>query len=251
MKRVLKAHKEPSALSDYKARFVHAPAEHTWAKFKKATGRRERVKADLRRDQRGLCAYCENTLIPDDESVEHFVAREADHNLELDWTNLLLCCAGGERPLPEEVADGAVRYDPTGPKTCGHAKANSTAAILNPLALPHTPRLFRFRSENGEIVPDEDECAKAGVAVQLAHDTIAVLGLKARRLSAARLGLMNKLLDEVAEDGTAGAFTFERERELAAIYLPKTGSLPAFFTTVRFSLGAGAEAHLTAIGFEG
>jgi uncharacterized protein (TIGR02646 family) len=251
MKRVLKTQQEPPALAEYKARFAQAPAERIWTKFKTATERREQVKAQLRNDQRGLCAYCENALIPKDESVEHFVARDADHGRELDWTNLLLCCAGGERPLPEEVADGAVRYDPTGAKTCGHAKRNSTAAILNPLNLPHAPRLFTFKSETGEIVPDEGECAKAGVDVQLAHDTIAVLGLKAGRLNGARLALINQLLEELARAGHTHPFTLDRERELAAIYLPQSGFLPAFFTTVRFSLGAGAEMHLAAIGFQG
>lgn len=251
MKRVLKAQQEPPALTEYKTRFAKAPAEQIWTKFKKAKERREQVKKQLRDDQRGLCAYCENALIADDESVEHFVARHDDHGRELDWTNLLLCCAGGERPLPEEVEDGDVRYDPEGTKTCGLAKRKTTAAILNPLALPHTPRLFKFTSEDGEIVPDEDECANAGVNVQLAHETIGLLGLKARRLNEARLAVMNKLLQDLADDGTTAPFTLDRERELAGMYLPQTGALPAFFTTIRFSLGMSAELHLAAIGFQG
>jgi uncharacterized protein (TIGR02646 family) len=151
MKRVLKVQTEPQALTDYKRRFADAPAQLIWTKFKKQTARRESVKKQLRDDQRGLCAYCETALIPEDESVEHFVARDADHGRELDWSNLLLCCAGGERPLPEEVADGALRHDPDGPKTCGHAKLRSQDAVLNPLEIPHTPRLFRIKSETGEI----------------------------------------------------------------------------------------------------
>jgi len=251
MKRVLKAQQEPPELTTYRERFACAPAEQIWTKFKKAKERRERVKKQLRDDQRGLCAYCENALIPDDESVEHFVARDADHGRELDWANLLLCCAGGERPLPEEVADGDVRYDPEGTKTCGLAKWKSTAAILNPLVLPHTPRLFKFKSETGEIEPDEDECVKAGVDVQLAHNTITILGLKAGRLNVARLALMNQLLGELADAGPTEPYTLGRERELAGMYLPQTGFLPAFFTTVRFSLGVGAEVHLASIGFHG
>jgi len=251
MKRVRKAQHEPPELAEYKARFAQAPAERTWNKFKKAAERRVPVKAQLRNDQRGLCAYCENALIPQDESVEHFVPNAAGDGQELEWTNLLLCCKGGEQPLLEEVADGNARYDATGSKTCGHAKRNSTVAIFNPLHLPHSPRLFKFRSENGEIVPDEEECARAGVNVQLAHETIGVLELKARRLSEARLEVMNRLLEDLAKAGTADPFTLERERELAAIYLPAAGNLPAFFTTLRFTLGAGAEVHLATIGFQG
>ncbi len=251
MKRVLKAEEEPTALTEYKTRFDDAPAERTWSKFKKARERRDQVKKQLRTDQRGLCAYCENTLIPDDESVEHFVARSVDHGRELDWANLLLCCAGGERPLPEAVADGADWYDPQGLKTCGHAKLNSREAILNPLNLPHAPRLFRFRSETGEIEPDEAECRRTGIEAQLARNTIRVLGLKARRLNEARLSLITALVQELAEPGDTEPFTLQRERELAAIYLPEAGFLPAFFTTLRFVLGAGAEGHLASIVFQG
>jgi uncharacterized protein (TIGR02646 family) len=251
MKRVSKTHPEPAALADYKARFACAPAQQTWVNFKKAKERREQVRTQLRDDQRGLCAYCENALIADDESVEHFVARDADHGRELDWTNLLLCCAGGEHPLPEEVADGATRYDPNGTKTCGHAKLQAPTTILNPLNLPHSPRLFKFLSETGEIVPDEDQCSKAGVDIGLAHETICVLGLKAKRLSDARLAIMGQLLGELDGAGSSGPFTVDRERELAAYYLPQTGFLPAFFTTIRFTLGAGAEDRLVAISFQG
>jgi uncharacterized protein (TIGR02646 family) len=251
MKRISKIGQEPPALTDYRQANAHIPANLVWTRFKKRTDRREAVKKQLRDDQRGLCAYCENALIPQDESVEHFVARDADHDRELDWINLLLCCAGGERPLPEDVADGAVRHDPTGSRTCGHAKLGQTTRILNPLDLPHTPRLFRFKSETGEIVPDEEECARAGVDVHLARNTIDVLGLKARRLSEARLAVMNRLIQDLAADGTTAPFTVQRERELASTYFLPTGTLPAFFTTVRFSLGLGAELHLADIGFQG
>ena len=90
MKRIRKSDPEPQALTDFKQRFQHAPAEQTWAKFKTQAQRRNNVKDQLRQDQRGLCCYCENTLIPEDESVEHFIARSAAPSRELDWANLLL-----------------------------------------------------------------------------------------------------------------------------------------------------------------
>ena len=251
MKRVLKSNPEPQVLVDYRNRFAAAPNQQTWSNFKSQRDRREQVKAQLRADQRGLCAYCENTLIAQDESVEHFEPRDGNHQRELDWTNLLLCCAGGERPLPEEVADGAARYEANGPRTCGHAKANSQDAILNPLNLPHAPRLFKFRAETGEIVPDTAQCACAGINPDDCERTIAVLGLRARRLNVARLALMNELLRHLEEPGSTSAFSRERERELAAVHLPQAGPLPAFFTTLRFVLGTGAEDHLQAIGFQG
>jgi uncharacterized protein (TIGR02646 family) len=154
MKRVSKSLEEPPALTDYKRDNAHIPSNLVWTRFKKRPDRREPLRSQLRADQRGLCAYCENALIPQDESVEHFIARDADHSRELDWNNLLLCCAGGERPLPEDIEDADVCYDPQDLRTCGHAKLGSRESILNPLHIPHTPRLFRFKSETGEILPD-------------------------------------------------------------------------------------------------
>lgn len=251
MKGIVKRDQEPEELSAYKERFAAAPSKWTWTDFKKQAERREAVKAALREDQRGLCAFCENFLISCDESVEHFVARHTDHGQELAWSNLFLCCAGGERPLPEEVADAGTRYSPGDHRTCGHSKLGSTERILCPLDLPHTPRLFCFKSETGEIVPDESGCQKAGVPPELAHDTIRVLGLKARRLNSARLALLNAIIEELGTAGAGEPFTVNRELELASDYLPTVGPLPAFFTTLRFALGEGAELHLSNIGFRG
>lgn len=252
MKRVLKSLTEPPSLAEYKQRFQKAPANWTWVQFKKQDARREEVKTQLRIDQRGLCAYCENSLIPEDESVEHFVARDADHSRELDWTNLLICCSGGERPLPEEVADGANRYDPSGPRTCGHAKLACAVSILNPLDIPSISRLVRFKSESGEILPDETLCQQFAIDPELVALSISTLGLQAGRLNRARRAIISALMEMIG-DATDGdiPFSVEREQQLAAEQIPSNGSLPAFFTTIRYILGRGAEEHLKAIGFQG
>ena len=251
MKRVVKSPDEPPVLAGYKRDNAHIPANLVWARYKKRPDRREPVKEQLRTDQRGLCAYCENLLIPQDESVEHFIGRDADHSKELDWSNLLLYCAGGERPLPEDVEDADVRYDAEGLRTCGHAKLGCQDNILHPLEIPHTPRLFRFKSETGEIQPDEAECHRAGIDPALASQTIGVLRLHAGRLNRARLSVMQSVEEELNKEGNTEPLSSERERELAETYLPATGAWPAFFTTLRFSLGDGAEAHLASLNFQG
>jgi uncharacterized protein (TIGR02646 family) len=190
MKRVHKSHPEPQELADYRARLAKRPTPPSWKEFTSDPRRREPVKTRLRDDQRGLCAYCENRLIPEDESVEHFVPRSSDHARELDWSNLLLCCAGGGRPLPEEAPDASTRYDPGSPKTCGHAKLANPSPLLNPLEVPAFPPLFSFSSETGAILPDEANCRTAGVDVSLAGQTITVLGLRAGRLNRARLSVL-------------------------------------------------------------
>jgi uncharacterized protein (TIGR02646 family) len=251
MKRVRKSQPEPDELADYRARFAAAPRPPTWKEFAADPRRREPVKTRLREDQRGLCAYCENRLMPEDESVEHFVSRVADHSLELHWSNLLLCCKGGEKPLPGNVPNDATRYDPQGPRTCGHAKLGSPLPILNPLQIPAFPRLFRLSSESGEIQPDEEACRSATVDVNMAAQTITVLGLHAGRLSRARLAILEELESQLASDGTAPAFSTDRAWEIAIEQIPAAGTLPAFFTTIRWFLGPGAEAHLTGIAFQG
>jgi uncharacterized protein (TIGR02646 family) len=251
MKRVRKSQPEPETLASYRTRFAKAPTPPGWNGFKTDHRRTEPVKNRLREDQRGLCAYCENRLVLSDESVEHFIPRSADHSRELDWSSLLLCCLGGEKPLPEDVADAGTRHDPEGFKTCGHAKGQNATKILNPLELPAFPCLFRFASENGNIQPDPIRCQAAGISVLLAQDTISVLGLLAGPLNRARRRLMEQLLRQLSADGKAPAFSPAREREIAVEQFPVRGSLPAFFSTIRSFLGVGAEEHLRGIGFEG
>jgi uncharacterized protein (TIGR02646 family) len=253
MKHIRKSQPEPAELANYRERFAAAPRPPTWSEFKADFRRREPVKARLRQDQRNLCAYYENSLIPQDESVEHFLAKSspAGRPRQLDWSNLLLCCGGGEKPLPEDVDDAAVRFEGNGERTCGHAKLANPAAILNPLQLPPTPRLFQFSSENGAIHPDVAGCRAAGVEVALVENTITVLNLRAGRLNRARHALLWELRSQLDVDGAAPAITTERASEIAAQQIPATGALPAFFTTIRWVLGQGAETHLQAVGFIG
>ena len=67
MKRVAKLPEEPPSLSAYKERYKDAPRLPNWKEFE-GTAVKQEVQKQLRDDQRGLCAYCENELIPDDES---------------------------------------------------------------------------------------------------------------------------------------------------------------------------------------
>ncbi len=211
--------------------------------FKKNNDRRDAIRERLRDDQRGLCAYCENTLVEQDESVEHLVPRSAGLEYELDWNNLVLCCLGGERPISEDVPDAAVRYDSDGSRSCGHAKKRHPRPVVNPRSLPVSPRLFRFSSEDGRILCDEASCVAAGVAVEEVEMAITTCGLRAGRLNRARLAVINELEGMLANG--------DAERQIAEDILPADGYLPAFFTTIRWYLGQDAEDHLQSINFAG
>jgi uncharacterized protein (TIGR02646 family) len=251
MKNVLKSLPEPQELVDYRARFARAPNPRGWNGFKADPRRREPIKNQLRADQRGLCAYCESTLFQREESVEHIILRWMDHSRELDWNNLLLCCDGGSKPLPEGLSDFRQPAQSSQDKSCGHARLGNPAPILDPLHLPPFPCLFRFRSETGEICPDENACRTGAIDANLAGQTVTVLGLRAGRLNRARYAVLDEILRQLASDGAAPAFSPARAQEIAAEQIPSTGHLPAFFTTIRWALGAGAENHLRATGYQG
>lgn len=251
MKKIQKSLPKPQALTDYLHQYEHAPTQWTWVKFKKNNARRDAVKQHLHRDQRGICAYCEINLIHHDETVEHFTPRWTANSAELDWDNLLLCCCGGEKPLPEDVEDAAFRYDPNSCKTCGHAKLGNNTTIVSPLQIPAFPRLFRFKSETGEIYPDDANCGACNIAPSVVEQTIQTLGLRATRLNRARLMIITTMLELLEDQGSSKAFSIQLAKELARQQIPATGDLPAFFTTIRWALSAGAEAHLNDIHFNG
>ena len=250
MKHVRKSHPEPEPLGEYRARFARAPKPPGWKDFTKDPRRREPVKARLRDDQRGLCAYCENRLTPEDESVEHFIPRSIAPESELEWTNLLLCCGGGAT-RQTDVSTGEDSPFDAASRTCGHAKGAALGPILNPLELPVFPCLFRFTLEIGEIQPDPDSCLAGKVDSVLAEQTMTVLALRSGRLNRARLAVLNELLAQLAADGAAPAFSVERAAEIAAQQLPAGGDLPAVFTTIRWFLGTATEERLAAVAFEG
>jgi uncharacterized protein (TIGR02646 family) len=251
MKRVRKSPTEPQELADYRARFSRAPTPPTWNDFKTDPRRREPVKERLREDQRGLCAYCESVVAPGNELVEHFVPRSATRANELDWSNLFLCCAGGERLAPNDDYDSDTNSGRKPRLSCGHSKGSNPAPILNPLEIPAFPSLFRFHSETGAIEPDHQCCATVGLEVALVERTIHVVNIRAPRLNRARQALLDELLRQSEVDTEVPAFSQQRSLQIAAEQIPATGNLPEFFTCIRWFLGQEAERHLQAIGFNG
>ena len=54
---------------------------------------------------------------------------------------------------------------------------------MNPRTIPPFPRLFRFSSELGEILPDEVKCGLAGISPSEVDASIVTCGLRAGRLN--------------------------------------------------------------------
>ena len=91
MKRVVKSPDEPPVLAEYKRDNAHIPANLVWARYKKRPDRREPVKEPLRTDQRGLCAYCENLLIPRMSPLS--ISSDAMPITARNWIGAISCSA--------------------------------------------------------------------------------------------------------------------------------------------------------------
>lgn len=256
MKNVLKS-AEPEVLAAYRERFIRQPTPRTWEEFRKTRESKE-VARQLRSDQKGLCAYCEIDLTDPDSSVEHFVPKSTstkELNWNLDWNNLLSVCLGGIHDVGDEELSGYRKcLDGQREPSCG-AKKWSTIPdpkTLNPLRLPTFPRLFRVATADGELQPDDAECAKAGVDPGNVTHTVQFLGLNCYRLCRNRLAVLQELEQDLDDRLAKNPALQTVEKEMATEMLGDgTSDWPAFFTTYRSFLGVAAEERLHEIGYIG
>ncbi|WP_431019096.1 retron system putative HNH endonuclease [Burkholderia cepacia] len=253
MKRVRKATDTPNLLGIF---FENRP-NADWDAFKKKATRYNETAAQIRSDQRGICAYCEIDLLKSnslgkvpDFRIEHFHPKSPHTpppNWALEWTNMLGTCHGGSQTM---VADPA-RY--TAPDLCCDVpKGNNdwTADILNPLTdVPAFPRLFKYLEGDGSIDVDSDLCPVA--VAGKADETIKRLNLNAPRLTRMRQAVIGALRDQIAALLDVGETVEDASRQVAYAMFPANPDQEwqPFFTCIRWYLGAAAEDQLTEIGY--
>lgn len=256
MKKVIKGD-EPPLLIAYRT----GKPNFTWNQCKKNRDRISEIQEYLRRDQGGICAYCEIDLLKrnveseeSDFQVEHFHPKSdqsTPHNWGLDWDNMLACCLGGKS---KKVVDADNRH--TNPNLrCGALKDDNDwdDIILNPLHLQHSPLIYHFHRTTGEISVNEENCRLAGVEIEKAQATIDNLNLKGERLNRLRkerLAHANKRLQALVATG----MTVDDARQKLALATMKKDSndcWPKFFSALRCYLGKAAEEQLIAIEFAG
>lgn len=183
-----------------------AEARAVWERFKASSAYLPTLAA-LIAEQQALCAYCEQTLVwQEDEiaraaargrfpgqvgerivldtQVEHVRAKSGGAGRALDPTNLIACCNGGTQRHLEGFPE---RFDEaSGPNvSCGQAKGDKDLPF-DPRSLPCSPPLLRLGIE-GDVYADAAGCAAAGLtedAVNAAVDE--VLHLNCARLKTAR-----------------------------------------------------------------
>ena len=261
MKKVLKS-PEPEELKIYKNNYI--TQFRKWEQSRKArvkigSGKKAKrvdikdvIPSTLIADQKGLCAYCEMT-IHENFSVEHFIPchlSTQQKNYDLDWQNMLGNCSPPGGLLKEDLQNSEI---PHKFPCCGKAKDNFVpdGQLLNPLELP-TSRLFRFRSRDGEIMPDENACEQAGIAVASVQFTIDILNLNVDRLKRHRKTVIDEINQEIYERQDEIDNQVLLEKQIASERLSNgKDKWSKFFTTIRWALGEGAEKYLLDISYSG
>ena len=95
MKNVLKS-PQPEELKKYKKRYAFQ--FQRWGNLQQNKKAYNATRNTVVSDQKGLCAYYEIDLHPNDRCVEHFIPRHQStpqNNYDLDWQNMLANCKGG------------------------------------------------------------------------------------------------------------------------------------------------------------
>jgi uncharacterized protein (TIGR02646 family) len=161
-----KAANPPPCLTEYLAQNPDA----TWKQFRDTVDScYHALRAQLLKDQGGLCAYCERSPVLLDQQVAHFHPKSdpsSSTNWALHWPNLWLACSGGDQRKLEGDPE-AFTEPPRENLSCDTAKEARILddVILAPDQIPAFPRIFRFGQHPDAIliVPDEPNCALAGI----------------------------------------------------------------------------------------
>jgi len=263
MKKINKNNSAPEHLSQY----VKENPNNKWTQF---TGNHrdgaEEVQACLRKDQRGLCAYCENDLkdfggigLPDFR-VDHFFPKSPHvppPNRSLDWQNLRAVCTGGN----SQFIGDPERFQSHPDHSCDVPKGqrNLVGLILDPLTdIDPFEEVFLFDEDGHMFVSPNCELGKKVRAERTIKElrlspepdkevpNPRLVKFRKKVIDVLRAELMKRTDQDV--QGTTQAMT-----ELAEIFFPSDSEKdwPAFFSTIRWFLGPAAEQRLRQINYMG
>ncbi|BED98389.1 hypothetical protein VAWG001_00040 [Aeromonas dhakensis] len=268
MKKINKS-TEPQALSNYRTNNPNGK----WDEFRVHKKKRyyKRVKKIIFADQGELCAYCEVPLKDVDNSMkrlEHFHSKgdpQATTNLDLEWTNIIGVCLGGERGNTdsESKTNSDASLEPSDRLSCdahknrleksGNISKNCVGLVLNPLEIIKES-LFIVDKKDGTIHPNTNNCLLYTPAhnvyqtvEELVQNTINVFNLNCIRLTKRRKIICDDYYRrmQIAKQKQDVLF-FENNFNMWF-----SSKWPSFFTTKRFLMGEFAEKNLTALNFDG
>lgn len=226
--------KNPNCPSQLQSHIAVAP-DDTWESFKLNTAAYNEVKESIKKDQRGICCYCEidfmsESVVPDFR-VEHFYPKSLTpcpdgSNAHLSWENLLGCCFGGsERHKP---ALNTPRF--TSPDLhCDAIKGDKdlTNVILNPLHLNSTDKIFKYNSE-GEMLVDLEYCPED--LIEKANNTINDLNLNQMFLLESRKEVRFAVLNTLHDLVIVEKMTLSQAQSLLHNELIISEAIPKFYS---------------------
>lgn len=220
-------------------------AKANWSEFRSHTSGAsyEELRESLTRNQRGLCAYCEDGIDGWRRQVEHVIPRsdaESGQARALDIANMVVCCPGGTLPVIDSEESALKRGEPS----CGQAKANQIdERFVDPRVLPALPSLLRV-IDNGFIEADETACQMAGFPPDRVTRTIEILNLNSERLRSAREKRWNGLGEELRQVEDPDDPEVLSDWMRSELRPDEAGRLAPFFTTSRSYFAPLSEAIL-------
>jgi uncharacterized protein (TIGR02646 family) len=263
MKKIKKSEIVPLKLNRY---FTDNPNK-TWEEFSKGNKNRYKdIIKQIKKDQGGICCYCENNFHNQidregDFRIEHFHPKSdisnPSINWNLIWTNLLGCCSGGNQNIsnPDFLLE---RYIPNHEdRHCDVLKDDNIwdDEILNPLYdIPAFPPIFRISSD-GEMSVLEQNCHDADIDIIKAKNCLDKnrLNLNSPFLKDWRRDVINNLRDEISEIFTLTEDFENAVKTVLSAHLEKDANenYSAFFTTIRSYFAEDAEEFLKLNGYDG
>lgn len=205
----------------------HRRLNNNWEKFKKIENGRDvrlALHQHLWREQKGLCAYCEQEIpektVPEDDVKSHMEhlrakARKEFKHLTFEFKNIVISCEGFDLTMISERKK----------EFCGHFKDNDFTKydeilFLNPTEITEIETYFRYDSE-GNIEPHP---LKNANDQNRAAYMIRVLGLDHAILNEMRKNQYDFWLEKQLE---------WTEEELADELSENQRLLPAFFSLLK------------------
>lgn len=168
------------------------PRNQDWGTFM-GTPCHVTVDADLRREQQGLCCYCESEVADNEGHIEHMQPRRCSQSRTYDYTNMAISCDGG-------TVEHCGRYKDDRRRNPKHAW---DAARFSAPHDPATASLFSYLLTGG-IAPTTADEAKANYL-------IGYLGLDCPRLNERRRQHARDLIDTLGEQPDPGLVDWLRQ----------------------------------------
>lgn len=220
-------------------------------------GYKEVIK-QLKKDQGGICCYCEidfgNDEVRDDFRVEHFHPKRDSNevkNWDLDWDNLLGCCHGGS----DKYVLSETRFIQN--KKHRHSDVLKSdffwdEEILNPLSIQAFPPIFEVYSD-GEMKVIEENCDSTTKLKATNSLDTKKLNLNSPKLKEWRKEVIDKLRDDVKSFYEISSNMEIAVKSVIYAQLAKDANEnhPRFFTTIRSFFKNDAENYLKEVGYDG